>query len=68
MGGVYCENCDIAPLLSKEASALSQFSLALRQASSTPLGVMPYAVDPEAADRLWTLSEQLLGLGQNEAA
>jgi hypothetical protein len=51
-----------------EASAPSQFSLVLRQAGSTPLGVMPYAVDPEAADRLWTLCEQLLGLGQNEAA
>jgi hypothetical protein len=25
-----------------------------------PLGVMPYAVNPEAADRLWRLSEQLL--------
>jgi hypothetical protein len=23
---------------------------------------MPYAVDPEAAERLWSLSEQLLGL------
>jgi hypothetical protein len=40
MGGVYCENCDIAPLLPKEneANAMSQFSLALRQAGSTPLG------------------------------
>ena len=28
------------------------------------LRVMPYAVDPEAADGLWSLSEQLLGLGQ----
>jgi hypothetical protein len=28
---------------------------------------MPYAVDPEAADRLWTLSEQVLGFGASEA-
>ena len=25
-------------------------------------GVMPYAVDPRGAERLWTLSERLLGL------
>jgi len=25
-------------------------------------GVMPYAVDPEGAARLWTLSERLLDL------
>ena len=24
------------------------------------LGVMPYAIDPESADRLWKLSERLL--------
>ena len=50
MGGVYCQDCDIAPLVSDEAN---------RQVGSLPLGVMPYAVDPEAADRLWRLSEQL---------
>jgi hypothetical protein len=25
------------------------------------LGVYPYAVDPEAAEKLWTLSEELTG-------
>jgi NAD(P)-dependent dehydrogenase (short-subunit alcohol dehydrogenase family) len=66
MGGVYCENCDIAPLVPKEhegnssIDALSRFSQAIRQVGSMPLGVMPYAVNPEAADRLWRLSEQLL--------
>lgn len=34
---------------------------AVRRVGSTPLGVMPYAVDPDAADRLWTLSERLTG-------
>lgn len=62
MGGVYCENCNISPLLPKAVDATTQFSLALRQAGSTSLGVMPYALDLEAADRLWSLSEQLLGL------
>ncbi len=56
MGGVYCQNCDIAPLVSEE--------LAANQIGSMALGVLPHAVDPQAADRLWSLSEQLLGLGQ----
>ncbi|MCL6459293.1 MAG: SDR family NAD(P)-dependent oxidoreductase [Gorillibacterium sp.] len=30
------------------------------------LGMMPYAVDPEAADRLWSLNEQLLEVGQHD--
>jgi NAD(P)-dependent dehydrogenase (short-subunit alcohol dehydrogenase family) len=54
MGGVYCQDCDIAPLVSEE--------LAANQFGSIPLGVMPHAVDPQTADRLWSLSEQLLGL------
>jgi NAD(P)-dependent dehydrogenase (short-subunit alcohol dehydrogenase family) len=54
MGGVYCQNSDIAPLVSD--------SLAANQFGSMALGVMPHAVDPDAADRLWSLSEQLLGL------
>jgi hypothetical protein len=28
---------------------------------SPPLGVMPHAVDPETAERLWRLSEELTG-------
>ena len=54
MGGVYCENCDIAPLLPKEneANAMSQFSLALRQAGSTPLGVMPASTSRRTAQSL----------------
>jgi NAD(P)-dependent dehydrogenase (short-subunit alcohol dehydrogenase family) len=43
-GGVYCEDCDIARPVEK--------GLTPRWA-----GVMPYAVDPEAAERLWGLSE-----------
>lgn len=55
-GGVYCENCDIAPLITE-------------QIGETPIadgahlrGVMPYAVDPKGAEQLWTLSERLLDL------
>ena len=55
IGGVYCQNCDIAPLVTD--------TLAANPIGSMALGVMPHAVDPHAADRLWRLSEQLLGLG-----
>jgi hypothetical protein len=47
MGGVYCENCDVSAAVSAE--------------SEEQLGVRPWAVDAELAQRLWTLSEQLIG-------
>ncbi|AHF94655.1 hypothetical protein OPIT5_23035 [Opitutaceae bacterium TAV5] len=57
MGGVYCEDVEVAPLMSDTAA---DFSLAASTRGMA--GVKPYAVDPEAAARLWTLSEQLTGL------
>jgi len=48
MGGVYCEDCDIAKGLTAD--------------STEHLGVMPWAYDAEAAERLWTLSENLTGV------
>lgn len=54
MGGVYCHNSDIAPRVSDKIAA--------NQFGSMALGVMPHAVDPQAADRLWHVSEELLGL------
>ena len=48
MGGVYCEDCDIAEALPADTKELR--------------GVMPWAMDTEAAARLWTLSERLLGI------
>ncbi|MFC4807706.1 oxidoreductase [Paenibacillus sp. GCM10023250] len=56
-GGVYCENCDIAPLGHDNES---DFYLD-NESTLTDSGVMPYAVDSAAADRLWSLSEQLIG-------
>ncbi len=47
MGGVYCEDCDIAEEIPGDMT--------------TPAGVAPWACDPEAAERLWTLSERLTG-------
>ncbi|MFS0828120.1 SDR family NAD(P)-dependent oxidoreductase [Pseudomonas phoenicis] len=48
-GGLYCEDCDVATLALDE--------------SPTYVGVRPYAIDPEQAERLWALSGQLTGLG-----
>ena len=46
-GGVYCEDCNIA-----EARPAADQSFT---------GVRPWAIDPKAAKRLWSLSEKLLG-------
>ncbi len=54
MGGLYCHNCDIAPFVTQELEANPWGSFAL--------GVMPHAVDPETAERLWSVSERILGL------
>jgi NAD(P)-dependent dehydrogenase (short-subunit alcohol dehydrogenase family) len=51
MGGVYCQDVDVAPIL--------------QDGSTSNVGVQPYAIDPEAATRLWTLSEDLTGVGSN---
>ena len=56
MGGVYCENCDVAPLDAREGRMEWQLGDSMR----VP-GVMAYAVNPEMAERLWDLSERLLG-------
>jgi NAD(P)-dependent dehydrogenase (short-subunit alcohol dehydrogenase family) len=50
MGGVYCQDVDIAPQLASDDS-------------TELLGVRPRATDPVAAKRLWQLSEQLTGAG-----
>jgi len=44
-GGVYCEDCHIAPVVTDPHA---------------PSGVLPWAVDPAKAQRLWLLSEQMI--------
>lgn len=46
-GGVYCEDCNIAPLNDSELGRK---------------GVANWAADPENAERLWAVSEQLTGM------
>lgn len=45
-GGLYLEDCHVA---------------AVDDADDAPEGVKSYALDPEAAERLWALSERLVG-------
>jgi len=47
MGGLYCEDCDVAQLATAASPAWAH--------------VRPWAVDPEGAERLWAMSEALLG-------
>ncbi|GGN89216.1 oxidoreductase [Streptomyces albiflavescens] len=54
MGGLYCENSDVAPRMTLEEGR--DWTLMNR---SWKAGVLPYAIDAEAADRLWELSERL---------
>ncbi|SQC97059.1 oxidoreductase [Pseudomonas aeruginosa] len=48
MGGLYCEDCEIASVDAGESPSF--------------VGVRPYAIDPEQAERLWALSAQLTGI------
>lgn len=48
VGGVYCEDCDIAEPAAKDTALGS--------------GVSAWATDPERADRLWKLSAELTGI------
>lgn len=57
IGGVYCENGDIA-----ELDNLQDVLEENLNGSTMMKGVSPYALEEEAAKKLWVLSEQLTGL------
>lgn len=52
MGGVYCEDNEVSPVLVDAENATGRLS--------NEVGVRPWAIDPVAAERLWTLSETLI--------
>jgi len=54
IGGVYCENCDIAEIDFGQIEHRFDDPETIR-------GVQPYSIDRDNAERLWTLSEQMLG-------
>jgi len=51
LGGVYLEDCDITPVANPEGRVTGQ-----------ALGVMPHAIDPDEARRLWAWSAELTGV------
>jgi NAD(P)-dependent dehydrogenase (short-subunit alcohol dehydrogenase family) len=53
-GGVYCEDCDIAPMVPADSKLYS--------------GVRPWAVDKAAAEALWILSEKLTAVSAGATA
>lgn len=57
LGGLYCEDADVAPLVGA-ATGSDWHQVAARSQA----GVFAHAVDPAAARQLWTLSETLTGV------
>ena len=55
MGGLYCENAEVAEVDHGDIEHRYDEPLTLR-------GVKPYSIDPENARRLWVLSEQMTGI------
>ena len=49
MGGVYCEDCEVSAIADGTETRMEG-------------GVRAFACDPQAAERLWTLSEKLTGV------
>lgn len=58
-GGVFCVDSDIAPLMDVNPEG---FSIAESQSGKRSNGVAPYAVNREAAARLWQVSEEITGV------
>ncbi len=63
LGGLYCEDCDVATVVDAPAAAQERSASGLGDG-----GVRSYAVDGEAAERLWRLSETLTGVQLSAAA
>lgn len=54
LGGVFAEDCEIANIIVENDNTSDINEIVRRK------GVMPYAIDRENAERLWTLSEKLV--------
>lgn len=55
LGGIYTEDCEIAEVTDIYNGTPGAEEIIRKK------GVMPYAIDREKADHLWTLSEKLIG-------
>lgn len=52
-GGVYCMDADIAEVIPDFTPQVP---------GQQPTGVLPWAIDPDLAERLWQLSEKMTGV------
>jgi hypothetical protein len=52
-GGVYCLDVDIAEIVPE---------FTLQGVTQVVEGVLPWAIDPDLAERLWKLSEEMTGV------
>jgi hypothetical protein len=52
-GGVYCMDADIAEVIS---------NFTPQRPGEQPTGALPWAIDPDLAERLWHLSEKMTGV------
>ena len=55
IGGVYCEDVDVAELLSEDPTVLNNSNQHQR-------GVQQYSLDANNANRLWSLTEEMTGI------
>jgi NAD(P)-dependent dehydrogenase (short-subunit alcohol dehydrogenase family) len=66
-GGVYCLDCDMAEVIEREAQeGLCDMAEVIEREAQEGLyqvlnGVIPWAIDPDSAERLWQLSEEMTG-------
>jgi hypothetical protein len=56
LGGVYCENVEIARVVSPD-----ERSGWASDDSTRKVGVMPHAIDPVSAERFWSVSVEMTG-------
>ncbi|MFD5141687.1 SDR family NAD(P)-dependent oxidoreductase [Streptomyces sp. NPDC058401] len=61
MGGVYCRDNDITTVGEPDPATLDARNHRTARAAP-PAGLSPHAADPEAAARLWELSDRLAGI------
>jgi NAD(P)-dependent dehydrogenase (short-subunit alcohol dehydrogenase family) len=56
IGGVYLKDCDVSPLVT------DQVPMTFDPDVPIPAEVAPHSINPDSAQRLWNLSEQLVGM------
>ena len=56
-GGLYLEHCQITPIIPDEEVKIAKET---NFQNGFPFGYLAYAVDPENAKKLWTVTEEMI--------